>query len=204
MIETPPVPNHHADYPGFSGLSGLVAALSMIRGRDGDARLATRLSGVETGDVVVDVGSGPGVAARYAAGLGARVTGVDPARIMLRAARLLTRRSQAVRYVEGVAEALPVADASAAVVWSIATVHHWADVDAGILEARRVLEPGGRLVAIERRTRPGASGLGGHGWTDAQADSFADRCREHGFVGVAVEHNTTGSRTTVSVTATAP
>jgi SAM-dependent methyltransferase len=204
MIETPPVPNHHADYPGFSGLSGLVAALSMIRGRDGDARLAARLSGVEPGSVVVDVGSGPGVAARYAAGLGARVTGVDPAPVMLRVARLLTRRSQAVRYVEGVAEGLPVADGSAAVVWSIAAVHHWGDVDAGILEARRVLEPGGRLVAIERRTRPGASGLGGHGWTDLQAEAFADRCREHGFVGVAVAHNTTGRRSTVSVTATAP
>ena len=35
-------PNHHADYPGFSGASGLVAALTMIGGRDGDARFAAR------------------------------------------------------------------------------------------------------------------------------------------------------------------
>src|SRR4051812_23673785 len=97
MIETPSVPNHHADHAGFSGLSGLVAALSMIGGRDGDARLAARLSGVEPGDVGVDIGCGPGVAARHAAGLGARVIGVDPAPVMLRVARLLTRRSQEVR-----------------------------------------------------------------------------------------------------------
>jgi ubiquinone/menaquinone biosynthesis C-methylase UbiE len=204
MIEETPVPNHHADFPGFSGLSGLAAALTMVVGRDGDARLAARLGGIGPGDVVLDVGSGPGVAARHAAKLGATVTGVDPAPVMLRVARLLTRRSEAVRYVEGVAEAMPAADGSASVVWSIATVHHWADVDAGLRETRRVLRSGGRLIAIERRTRPGAHGLASHGWTDSQAEAFADRCREHGFLDVRVERNTSGRRSTMSVIATAP
>jgi hypothetical protein len=36
------IANHHHDHPGFSGLTGLAAALSMI-GRGGDARLAARL-----------------------------------------------------------------------------------------------------------------------------------------------------------------
>jgi ubiquinone/menaquinone biosynthesis C-methylase UbiE len=204
MIEEASVPNHHADFPGFSGMRGLVAALTMIVGRGGDARLAARLGGIGPGDVVLDVGSGPGVAARHAAGLGATVTGVDPAAVMLRVARLLTRRSEAVRYVEGVAEALPAADGSASVVWSIATVHHWADVDAGLRETCRVLRRGGCLIAIERRTRPGARGLAGHGWTDSQAEAFADRCRDHGFLDVRVERNTSGRRSTVSVFATAP
>jgi ubiquinone/menaquinone biosynthesis C-methylase UbiE len=204
VIEPTSVPNHHADYPGFSGLAGLVAALSMVVGRDGDARLAVRLSGVGSGDVVVDIGCGPGVAVRYAARLGASVTGVDPAPVMLRVARLLTRRSEQVRYVEGAADALPVPDDSASTVWSIATVHHWSDLDAGLREACRVLRSGGRLVAIERRTLPHARGLASHGWTDAQADTFADRCREHGLVDVRVEHNTSGRRSTVSVIATAP
>ena len=60
MIEPHSVPNHHRDHPGFSGLAGLVAALSMIIGRDRDAELAVRLSGIGPGDVVVDVGCGPG------------------------------------------------------------------------------------------------------------------------------------------------
>src|SRR4051812_14771860 len=112
MIEATPVPNHHADHAGFSGAAGLVAALSMIAGRGGDARLAIRLSRLEPRHVVIDIGCGPGVAARHAARLGASVTGVDPAPIMLRVARLLTRRSARVRYVEGAAEALPAADGS--------------------------------------------------------------------------------------------
>jgi ubiquinone/menaquinone biosynthesis C-methylase UbiE len=132
------------------------------------------------------------------------VTAVDPATVMLRVARLLTRRSENLAYVEGVAEALPGADGSASVVWSIAGVHHWADLDAGIREARRVLRPGGRLVAIERCTQPGAHGQASHGWTDARAEAFADRCREHGFLDVRVECTTSARRSTVSVIATAP
>jgi ubiquinone/menaquinone biosynthesis C-methylase UbiE len=204
MNEPTPVPNHHADYPGFSGTAGLVAAFSMIIGRDRDARLAVELSGARSGDVVVDIGCGPGVAARYAARLGASVTGVDPAPVMLRVARSLTRRSQTVRYVEGTAEALGLPDDSASVVWSIASVHHWTDLDAGIREVARVLRSGGHLVVIERRTRPGASGQASHGWTDAQADAFADCCREHGLANVHVEHNTIRRRSTASVTAIAP
>jgi len=198
------VPNHHAGYPGFSGLAGLIAALSMVVGRDGDARLAVRLSSVGSGDSVVDVGCGPGVAARHAARLGASVTGVDPAPVMLRVAQLLTRRSAKVRYLNGAAEALPVPDDSASAVWSIATVHHWSDLDAGLREACRVLRARGRLVAIERQTLPGAHGHASHGWTDAQADAFADRCRDHGLVDVRLERTTTGRRSTVSVIATAP
>jgi hypothetical protein len=58
---TPLVPNHHADQPGFQGVSGLVAAIGFNIGRDGDAELAVRLAGVTAGDDVVDIGCGPGV-----------------------------------------------------------------------------------------------------------------------------------------------
>jgi ubiquinone/menaquinone biosynthesis C-methylase UbiE len=185
MAEPPTVPNHHAHYPGFSGVGGVIAALSMTFGRDNDARLAAELADLRRGDVVVDVGCGPGAAARYASSRGATVTGIDPAAVMLRVARLVTRPG-AVKFVRGGAEAMPVSSASATVVWTIASVHHWSDVEAGIREALRVLTPGGRFVAIERARTPGAEGLASHGWTEAQAEAFAELARQQGFVAVRV------------------
>ncbi|HZD71984.1 MAG TPA: class I SAM-dependent methyltransferase [Actinomycetes bacterium] len=197
-------PNHHANFPGFVGLRGLLGAATMILGRQGDARLAERLSGLGPDDTMVDVGCGPGAAVRRAARLGAPTVGVDPASVMLRVARILTRSSLPARYLQGSAEALPLPDESASAVWSIASVHHWADLDAGLREARRVLRPAGRLVAIERRTQPGARGHASHGWADTQADAFAQRCLDHGFVDARVDRHRYGRRRTLSVTVVAP
>jgi ubiquinone/menaquinone biosynthesis C-methylase UbiE len=199
------VPNHHAGFPGFAGPAGYLAAASMVVGRKDNARLAARLSALAASDAVADIGCGPGAAARHAARLGASVVGVDPAPVMLNVARLLTRRSRgAVRYAEGSAEALPLPGSSMSVAWSIACVHHWADLDAGLGEARRVLKPGGRLVVIERLTRPGATGLGSHGWTTQQASAFAGRCVAHGFTRIETNQHGRGRKATVSVTAAAP
>lgn len=194
------VPNHHAHYPHFTGVAGYLAAISMIGGRAGNARLAAQLCGLESGDVVVDIGCGPGAAARYAVRAGAAVTGVDPARAMLRVARLITRPGS-VRYLDGSAEHLPVADGSATVVWTIASVHHWSDLGAGLNEVRRVLRSGGRFVAIENHTQPGASGLASHGWTQDQAMTFAELCERHGLTSPKIDTHTGGRRPSISVTA---
>jgi ubiquinone/menaquinone biosynthesis C-methylase UbiE len=123
---------------------------------------------------------------------------------MLRVARLLTR-SPRVRYLEGTAEALPLPDDAATLVWSIASVHHWRDLDIGLQEIRRVLRPAGRFVAIERATRPGATGHASHGWTDEQAGAFAQRCREHDLTDVRVHHDRASARRSlVAVTASLP
>ena len=185
-------PNHHADHPGFSGLSGLVAAVAFTRGRDADATLAIELARLTSDDRVVDVGSGPGVAARRAATLGAEVVAVDPAAMMLRVGQL-ANRAKGLRYARGTAQSLPVVDGWATVVWSLATVHHWPDLDAGIGEVVRVLSPGGRFVAIERHVKDGARGLASHGWTRSQADAFGARCETFGFT-VAVAEHANGNR----------
>ncbi|MGH3830248.1 MAG: class I SAM-dependent methyltransferase [Pseudonocardiaceae bacterium] len=196
--------NHHAGQPGFTGVTGLVAGLTMIAGRGAVARLAAELVRLSDTDRVVDVGCGPGTAVREAAHHGARVTGVDPASVMLRLARTLTRDHPAVTWAYGAAENLRQPDGSATVVWSLASVHHWKDVTAGLAEARRVLVPGGRFLAIERRVAPGATGLASHGWTDQQAESFAAQCRAAGFDDVHVEKHTPGRRAVLVVRAVAP
>ena len=78
-------------------------------------------------DHVVDIGCGPGSAARAAARRGARVTGIDPASVMLRVARAVTPKRAAIAWAEGAAEHLPLPDGAATVVWSLATDHKWND-----------------------------------------------------------------------------
>jgi ubiquinone/menaquinone biosynthesis C-methylase UbiE len=203
--DTPHRPNHHAHHPGFAGLSGGLAALTMIVGRDGDARLAAERTGLRTGDRLVDLGCGPGAAARFAARRGARVTGVDPAPVMLDLARRLTRRGAGdVTYAEGAAEAIPLPDASADVVWALATVHHWPSLEPALAEVVRVLVPGGRFLAAEKRTKPDATGLASHGWTDEQAEAFASLCRDAGFADVTIATHKGRRRRVVSVLARRP
>jgi ubiquinone/menaquinone biosynthesis C-methylase UbiE len=193
MTSSTPValpPNHHASHAGFAGLSGLAAGLTMIVGRGAVGRLAADLTAVSPSDRVVDLGCGPGVAAREAARRGARVTGVDPAPVMLRLASRLTWPRSTITWAEGAAEAIPLADDAATVLWSIATVHHWRDLDAGLREVARVLSAGGRLLVVERQSRPGATAHASHGWTDEQAAGFAERCRRVGFGSVQVDRHT--------------
>jgi ubiquinone/menaquinone biosynthesis C-methylase UbiE len=187
---SPTVANHHAHHPGFRGPAGLLAALSMARRSDRDA-LVVRLAGVTADDRVVDLGCGPGGAVRAAARAGAAVVGVDPAPVMLRTARVLPRGAAArrARYLQGGAESIPLPDADATVAWAVATVHHWPDVGGALDDIHRVLRPGGRLLAMERRTVAGATGLASHGWTDEQAELFAGLGREHGFLDVGVERH---------------
>jgi ubiquinone/menaquinone biosynthesis C-methylase UbiE len=192
--------NHHADHPGFSGVTGTIVGLVLLWMGRANARLAADVTGVSVGDRVIDIGCGPGGAAREAARRGASVVGVDPAPVMLRLARTFTRDAST-SWVEGTAENVPLADGSATVLWSLATVHHWQDIGRGLSEARRLLSPGGRLLAVERSTEPGASGLASHGWTEQQAESFAAQCRTAGFENVAVGQHGQGRRAVWTVLA---
>ena len=126
------------------------------------------------------------------------VVGVDPARVMLDVARLTVRRKN-VQWAHGSAEALPVGDGSATVVWSLSAVHHWDDIDAGLAEVLRVLAPAGRFVAIEGAIEPGATGLLSHGWTRPQADSFAEMAGAAGFSDVDVVERRIGDRLVYAV-----
>lgn len=196
--------NHHAGRPGFAGPVGtLFAVVFLLTGR-GNARLAADVAEVSADDRVVDLGCGPGTAARVAARRGARVTAVDPSSAMLRVARAVTRRRTPVTWVRAGAEALPLPDASATVVWALATVHHWPDVDGALSEIHRVLSPGGRLLVVERQVRPDATGLAGHGWTARQAEAFAALCTSAGLTDVRVTTQGHGRRAAWTVRAVRP
>jgi ubiquinone/menaquinone biosynthesis C-methylase UbiE len=204
MTEHTTVVNHHARQPGFDGLVGVLFAVVFLLTGRGNARLAADVAAVSADDRVVDVGCGPGTAARVAARRGARVTGVDPSDAMLRVARAVTRRRTAVTWVRGAADALPVPDGSATVVWALATVHHWPDVGAALTEIRRVLSPNGRLLVVERQVQPGATGLASHGWTTQQAETFATLCRSAGLTDVHVTGHGRGRRAVWTVRGVRP
>ncbi len=61
------------------------------------------------------------------------ILAIEPSSVMIR-----QRPAGAARVVQARAEALPLADDAADAVMALLTVHHWADVKAGIAELRRI------------------------------------------------------------------
>ncbi len=100
---------------------------------------------------VLDVGCGEGWLARRLASAGARVVGLDPSPQALERARRNGPSDASLRYVEGVAEALPLPDSSADVVIFFNSLHHVPveAMDAAIAEAVRVLRSDGVLYVQE-------------------------------------------------------
>lgn len=97
---------------------------------------------------VLDVGCGTGRLLRAAASRwpNARLIGVDPAQGMVEAARALTPGADIQR---GLAESLPLPDASVDLVVSTLSFHHWADQTAGVREIARALRPGGHFILAD-------------------------------------------------------
>lgn len=100
------------------------------------------LAGVET---VLDVATGTGLVLRALAtrAPAARLIGVDLSPGMLAVAR---RELPSADFIEGEAEALPVADASADLVTCVTALHIFADPLVVFEEFARVLAPAGTLV----------------------------------------------------------
>ncbi len=99
---------------------------------------------------VVDVGSGTGALVRRLAALGARVIGIEAGAAPLAVART-EPGVDGERYLEGVGQDLPLADASADLVVFLFSLHHVPVPlqTRALAEAVRVLRPGGRLHVVE-------------------------------------------------------
>ena len=110
------------------------------------------LAGVRPGDSVLDVGCSSGYLARKlaaAAGQEGRVTGVDPAQAAITYAQ--RRAAGAMTFTVGVAQDLPLPDASFDVVTSTLAIHHIParKREAAFGEMYRVTKPGGRMLAAD-------------------------------------------------------
>jgi len=105
---------------------------------------------IAEGERVLDLACGTGVVARIAAqraGALGHVTGVDLNSGMIAVARSLPRAEGApIEWLEGSAHAVPLADASVAVVLCQQGFQFFPDKPRAMREMRRVLEPGGRLA----------------------------------------------------------
>lgn len=103
---------------------------------------------------VLELGPGLGVNLRFY-DPSVRWTGIEPSPVLReRVAEEARRLGREVRVLDGVAERLPVPDASVDAVVSTLVLCTVRDVEGALREARRVLVPGGRFVFLEHVAAP--------------------------------------------------
>lgn len=112
------------------------------------------LAALTSGEAVVDLGSGSGMDAFYAAdfvGPTGRVVGIDFTVEQLEKASKLAAGAEAdhVEFIEGRIESLPLTDASVDCVTSNGVINLAPDKHAVFAEAARVLRPSGRLAIAD-------------------------------------------------------
>ncbi len=107
------------------------------------------VAALRAGERVLDVGCGTGVVTRLAAeqvGPGGAVVGVDINPGMLAVAKSITPQDLGIEWYEASAESMPLPDGAFDVVLCQMSLQFIADRLRGLLEMRRVLTSGGRLV----------------------------------------------------------
>ncbi|MCI0156414.1 methyltransferase domain-containing protein [Leifsonia shinshuensis] len=128
---------------------------------------------------ILDVGCGSGALLRFVGALrpDARLTGVDPAPEMVRAAS-----SPRLAVVQASAERLPFEEGAFDLVVSSTSFSHWEDRDAGLRECRRVLAAGGGLLLADVFTSgPLPTRLFGPGGAAASRETADAAIRTAGF-----------------------
>ncbi len=160
-----PVPHTEGRTVGWARLYDLGTTLLSFGRLSALHRKMVELAGIAPGERVLDVGCGPGrlaIVAGTVAGPAGETCGIDPVPGMVELARRKAARAGVpVRFEVGVIEALPYPADHFDVVLSSLMLHHLPDElkRRGLAEIRRVLKPGGRVVAVDFGATPG-EGIG--------------------------------------------
>jgi len=167
----------------------LAAVLTLGRDRQLRERMV-ELARLAPGDEVLDIGCGTGtlaVAAKRPVGAVGRVTGVDASPEMIElATQKASREGADVAFRAAAAERLPFADATFDAVLATLMLHHLPRPVRRecVHEARRVLKPGGRMLAVDfSRPSNRKSGLLGrlHRHGGVSGDAMVALLRDAGF-----------------------
>ena len=118
-------------------------------------RAVVKLADPTDGEIALDIGAGMGAGVFVAAGLvgrAGRVLAVEPTPFMRRALavrRRTNRHRHRVEILDGVAEDLPISSDRVDVAWAVNVLHHISDLDRAMLEIKRVLAPGARVILVD-------------------------------------------------------
>lgn len=175
------------------------------------------LAGLETGQVVLDLGNGAGFDALLATrkvGPTGRIIGVDMTGAMVEKARANAETAGLanIEFRKGDIEALPVADGTVDVALSNCVLNLVPDKDRAFREVQRVLKPGGRLavsdmtwaVEPDPSVRKDLEAVVGCIGGALVLDDYVARLSAAGFRDVRVERHPDAARAMVETSGTTP
>jgi ubiquinone/menaquinone biosynthesis C-methylase UbiE len=163
----------------------------MARRDGGPNRRLAELVDPQPGEVILDVGCGPGLALATLARLQpeAVLTGVDVSPVM--AAQARRRLAGLAQVIAAPVESLPFPTASFDAACSLNSILFWTDEAAGLAELQRVLRPGGRLVVgVRTRVSTGTDDIGPTGLCPDGVAALRRRLEAAGFTVARVTEHT--------------